>query len=350
MTDAQKPFPATALPEPQAVTQPQGMAAHFIVLAIAPGAAAEDTVRGFLGNAAGLARSVGRRLPEHRLSLVVGIGSDAWERLFGAPRPAGLHPFKELRGSRHHAPATPGDLLLHIRAQTVDMCFELAMQAMRALEGAVQPVDEVHGFRYFDARSMVGFVDGTENPEGREALEATCIGAEDAAFAGGSYAIVQKYLHDMAAWNALPAEEQERVIGRTKHDDIELPDAVKPANSHVALNVVEDEDGNELAIVRANLPFATPSRGEYGTYFIGYARDPAVTEQMLANMFIGRPPGNHDRLLDYSRAVTGTLFFVPAQAQLEALAEGNPAAPASEPAQDTAAPVLAIGSLKGQPQ
>ena len=121
----------------------------------------------------------------------------------------------------------------------------------------------------------------------------------------------------MAAWNALPAEEQERVIGRTKHDGIELPDAVKPANSHVALNVVEDADGNELAIVRANLPFATPSRGEYGTYFIGYARDPAVTEQMLANMFIGRPPGNHDRLLDFSRAVSGNLFFVPTPDFLE---------------------------------
>ena len=355
MTDAQKPFPATALPEPQAVTQPQGMAAHFIVLAIAPGAAAEDTVRGFLGNAAGLARSVGRRLPEHRLSLVVGIGSDAWERLFGAPRPAGLHPFKELRGSRHHAPATPGDLLQHNRAQTVDMCFELAMQAMRALEGAVQPVDEVHGFRYFDARSMVGFVDGTENPEGREALEATCIGAEDAAFAGGSYAIVQKYLHDMAAWNALPTEEQERVVGRSKADNIEMADDVKPANSHVALNVVEDEEGNELDIVRANLPFAVPSRGEFGTYFIGYARDPAVTERMLTNMFIGRPPGNHDRLLDFSTAVTGSLFFVPALPLLEALAERHPPAP-GQAAADTdgaAAPSggrLAIGSLRGQPQ
>lgn len=342
------------LPEPQPVVEQQGMAAHFIVLNIAPGPAAEDAVRAFFGNAGGLVRSVGRRQPELDLTMVVGIGAKAWDRLFGAPRPAGLHEFRELRGAKHHAPSTPGDLLLHIRAQTVNMGFELAMQSMRALDSAVQPVDEVHGFRYFDARAMIGFVDGTENPEGREALEATLIGAEDPDFAGGSYVIVQKYLHDMTAWNALSTEEQERVMGRTKSDNIEMPDEVKPSNSHVALNVVEDEDGNELAIVRANLPFAMPSRGEYGTYFIGYARDPAVTELMLTNMFIGRPPGNYDRLLDFSTAATGTLFFVPSRAMLEALADGNPvqqdAAAGDAPAAEPAAGMLSIGSLKGQPQ
>ncbi|MDO5623424.1 MAG: Dyp-type peroxidase [Pseudomonadota bacterium] len=342
--------------DPQPVTAAAGGAAHFIVLDIAPGAPAEAAVRAFLGNASGLRRSVGHRCADRGLSLVVGIGSAAWDRLFGAPRPAQLHPFKELRGAHHHAPATPGDLLLHIRAATVDMCQELAMQAMRALGSAVRTVDEVQGFRYFDARSMVGFVDGTENPEGPEALAATVIGDEDPAFAGGSYVIVQKYLHDMAAWNSLSTEEQERVIGRTKLDDIELADDVKPANSHVALNVVEDDDGNELAIVRANMPFAAPARGEFGTYFIGYARDPAVTELMLTNMFIGRPPGNHDRLLDFSTAVTGTLFFVPPVPMLDEMGDGNPAAPAADtPASASQAVggpggVLAIGSLKGQPQ
>ena len=320
-----------SIPQPQAVTAGAGGAAHYVVLNIAPGEEAENAVRAFFGNAAGLRRSVGHRDDARQLNLVVGIGSDAWDRLFGSPRPAHLHPFKELRGAKH-APATPGDLLLHVRADTVDMCQELVMQAMRALDGAVQPVDEVHGFRYFDARSMVGFVDGTENPEGQEAFEATVIGEEDPDFAGGSYVIVQKYL---------TTEEQERVMGRTKADDIELPDEVKPANSHVALNVVEDDDGNEMAILRGNLPFATPSRGEYGTYFIGYARNPAVTELMLTNMFIGRPEGNYDRLLDYSTAVTGTLFFVPSEPLLEALAEGNPLADGAS---------AGDGSLKGQPQ
>ena len=348
------PNPAEA-PAPQPVVEPMGMAAHFVVLGVAPGVAAEEAVRAFFGNVAGLVRSVARRQPEERLSLVVGVGANAWDRLFGQPRPAGLHPFRELRGARHHAPSTPGDILLHIRAMTERMCVELSMQAMRALGGAVLPLDEVHGFRSFDARAIIGFVDGVESPDGRDGWAATLVGAEDPGFAGGSYVIVQKYLHDMAAWNALPTEEQERVVGRSKADNIEMADDVKPANSHVALNVVEDEEGNELDIVRANLPFAVPSRGEFGTYFIGYARDPAVTERMLTNMFIGRPPGNHDRLLDFSTAVTGSLFFVPALPLLEALAERHPPAP-GQAAADTdgaAAPSggrLAIGSLRGQPQ
>lgn len=349
------PASGQELPEPQPVLEQQGMAAHFIVLAIAPGREAEERVRAFFGNAAALRRSVGRRLPELNLSLVVGIGSEAWDRLFGLPRPAQLHPFRELRGSKHVAPSTPGDLLLHIRARNESLCFELSMQIMNALGDAVQAIDEVHGFRYFDARAMIGFVDGTENPEGREALEAALIGDEDPGFAGGSYVIVQKYLHDMKAWNALSTEEQERVMGRTKHDDIELADEVKPSNSHVALNVVTDDEGNELAIVRANLPFAHAARGEYGTYFIGYAADVAVTELMLRNMFIGRPPGNYDRLLDFSTAVTGTLFFVPSAALLEALADGNPLADSAAaatplPAGTSGDGELSIGSLRDLPQ
>ena len=249
---------------------------------------------------------------------MIGIGHDAWPRLFpDHPRPKGLHPMKAFKGAKHTAPATPGDLLLHIRATRTDACFELAMRIREQLGDAVVPVDEVHGFRYLDARSMVGFVDGTENPQGQEAVEATLIGDEDPAYAGGSYVIVQKYIHDMAAWNALPVAEQEKVIGRTKYDDIEMDDEVKPTNSHIALNVIEDEDGNEQAILRANLPFGNPSRNEYGTFFIGYARSLEIIEQMLTNMFIGRPEGNYDRLLDYSRAVTGTAFFVPSASFLE---------------------------------
>ncbi len=339
-----------SVPEPQPVVEQQGMAAHFIVLGIAPGQEAADKVRAFFGNAAGLVRSVGRRQSEDRLSMVVGIGAKAWDRLFGQPRPAGLHPFKALRGDKHQAPSTPGDILLHIRAMNERMCFELNMQIMRALEGAVQPVDEVHGFRYFDARAMVGFVDGVENPDGREAWEATLIGDEDPAFAGGSYVIVQKYLHDMTAWNAISIEEQERVIGRTKLEDVELADDIKPANSHVALNVVEDDNGDQLQIVRANMPFGRVGTGEYGTFYIGYSRTPKVTETMLHNMFIGNPPGNTDRILDFSTAITGTLFFTPTADFLD-----NPpplpgtAAAAATPVSATAPDgSLTIGSLKGR--
>ena len=313
--DIQTSCPAA---DPQPVVQSAGMAAIFIVLSLADGDEAAGTARDALGEVPAMLRTLNLRLPGASLSCVIGIGHDAWPRLFpDHPRPKGLHPMKAFKGAKHTAPATPGDLLLHIRATRTDACFELAMRIREQLGDAVVPVDEVHGFRYLDARSMVGFVDGTENPQGQEAVEATLIGDEDPAYAGGSYVIVQKYIHDMAAWNALPVAEQEKVIGRTKYDDIEMDDEVKPTNSHIALNVIEDEDGNEQAILRANLPFGNPSRNEYGTFFIGYARYLEIIEQMLTNMFIGRPEGNYDRLLDYSRAVTGTAFFVPSASFLE---------------------------------
>ena len=216
-------------------------------------------------------------------------------------------------------------------------------------------VDEVHGFRYFDMRAMVGFVDGTENPTGRAADEFTLIGDEDPEFAGGSYVVVQKYLHDMTGWNALSVETQERIIGRTKLSDIELDEAVKPSCSHSSLTTLT-ENGKEVKILRDNMPFGRPGSGEFGTYFIGYARSPAPIEQMLENMFVGRPPGNYDRLLDYSRAVTGGLFFVPSATLLEELADRDPQAAAAgvEQQPDTASSAephqggsLNIGSLKG---
>ncbi|TSB42799.1 Dyp-type peroxidase, partial [Streptomyces benahoarensis] len=209
-----------------------------------------------------------------------------------------------------------------------------------SLGTAVTVVDEVHGFRYFDARDLLGFVDGSENPTDRAAADAVYTGDEDPPFRGGSYVIVQKYLHDMAAWQALTVEEQERVIGRTKMANVELDDDVKPADSHVALNTVVDADGTERKILRENMAFGRVGQGEFGTYFIGYARTPEVTERMLDNMFLGDPPGTTDRILDFSRAVTGGLFFVPGADFLD----DPPAPPTGAVASGGS---LNIGSLKG---
>jgi porphyrinogen peroxidase len=301
--------------EPQSVLGPPSEAAIFLVVTIDPGA--EPAVRDLLADLSGLQRAVGFRVPAGALSCVVGVGSAAWDRLFSGPRPAELHPFRELVGDKHHAVSTPGDLLLHIRAQQADLCFELATQIMERLAGSVTVADEVYGFRYFDERDLLGFVDGTENPAGEAARAAALVGAEDPEFAGGSYVIVQKYLHDMRAWNSLSVEEQEKVVGRTKLSDIELPDGVKPADSHVALNVITEPDGTERQIVRENMAFGTVGQAEFGTYFIGYSATPTVTERMLENMFIGDPPGNTDRILDFSTAVTGSLYFVPTASFLD---------------------------------
>jgi putative iron-dependent peroxidase len=188
-------------------------------------------------------------------------------------------------------------------------------------------VDEAHGFRYVDDRDLLGFVDGTENPRGEAVIDAAIIGEEDGAFSGGSYVIVQKYLHDLDGWNALSTEAQERIIGRTKLSDVELDEAIKPASAHNALTTIT-EDGREFKILRDNMPFGRAGQGEFGTYFIGYSRTPRITEQMLENMFVGRPPGNYDRLLDFSRALTGSLFFVPSATSLESVTADEPAAEA----------------------
>ena len=308
------------LPNPQAVDSPITSSAIFLVMTLVSGEENRDAVRALCGDIAALVRSVGKRAPAGNLSCVVGFGSEAWDRLFGASRPAALHTFREVGSGERVAVSTPGDILLHIRADQMDLCFELATQVVTRLGKAVEVVDEVQGFRYFDMRSMVGFVDGTENPAGREAAHFTLIGDEDPGFAGGSYVIVQKYLHDMAGWNQLSIEAQERIIGRTKLSDIELDESVKPSCSHSSLTTLV-KDGKEVKILRDNMPFGRPGAGEFGTYFIGYARSPEPIEEMLQNMFVGRPAGNYDRLLDYSRAVTGSLFFVPSADLLEQLGE-----------------------------
>ncbi len=273
-------------------------------------------IRSFCSDLGGLVRSVGFRELEGHLSCIIGFGSHAWDRVFGKPRPAELHKFNEIKAEGRQAPSTPGDILFHIRAQRMDLCFELATQIMARLGPAVSPVDEIHGFRYFDSRDLIGFVDGTENPKGQAAADATLITDEDPMFAGGSYVIVQKYLHDLAGWNRLPTEEQEHIVGRTKLTDIELSETVKPTYAHNALTKIV-EDGREVKILRDNMPFGHPGQKEFGTFFIGYSRSPRTVEQMLRNMFIGRPPGNYDRLLDFSRAVTGNLFFVPSATFLD---------------------------------
>ncbi len=335
-------------PQPQTVLAPLTPAAIFLVATIDEGG--EQAVHDALGDISGLVRAIGFRDPTKHLSVVTSIGSNAFDRLFTGPRPADLHPFVALDGPRHHAPSTPGDLLFHIRGEFLDVCFELARKLVDAMGGMLTVVDEVHGFKFFDNRDLMGFVDGTENPDGPIALSATQIGDEDPDFAGGCYVHVQRYLHDLTAWDALSTEEQERVIGRTKLDDIELGDDVKPANSHLALNVITDADGNELKIVRHNMPFGEVGTAEFGTYYIGYSRAVSVTERMLRNMFIGDPPGNTDRILDFSTAVTGTLFFTPSADFLD----DPPPLPAAEPR--AAAPErssngsLSIGSLKGRPQ
>jgi putative iron-dependent peroxidase len=298
------------------VVQPLTRAAIFLVVTIRDGEDSITKVRSLCGDIPALVRSVGFRDIEANLSCIMGIGSNAWDRLFGQRRPAELHPFREIKSGLRHAVATPGDILFHIRARDLGLCFELATQITARTANVVTIVDETHGFRYFDDRDLLGFVDGSENPTEQAADDAVYIGMEDPAFAGGTYVVTQKYLHDIERWNAQSIEAQERIIGRAKLSNIELNDSIKPACAHNALTTIV-ENGREVKIVRDNMPFGRVENSEFGTYFIGYARSPRTIEQMLENMFVGRPPGNYDRILDFSIPKTGSLFFVPSTKFLE---------------------------------
>ncbi len=254
-----------------------------------------------------LNNSVYNRFPGSRTSCVLGIGHDAWKKLqLQEPLPKELLNFEAINGAKHSAVSTPGDLHVHLRADNNSICVDMAIEISKVLSAVADISEEVHGFKYWDSRSILGFVDGTENPQGEDRDFFAKVGAEDATYEGGSYLFVQKYIHNMSQWRNLSTEEQEKVIGRSKENDIEMSDEVKPKNSHIALANI----GDDLKIVRDNMPFRN-ALGEMGTYFISYASKFSTTKQMLEQMFIGNPAGNYDRILDFSTAKTGTLFFVP---------------------------------------
>ncbi|GAA1481965.1 Dyp-type peroxidase [Gordonia sinesedis] len=318
---------------PQTIITRKTRAAVFIVMVINEGG--EDAVRDMLADFPSRHNSVASRDPEAALSGIVSIGSDAWDRLFTGPRPRELRPFTPYVGEVHTAPATPGDILLHIKSDRMDMCYELGRLAMEMVGDAVTVVDETHGFRYWDLRDLIGFVDGTENPVGPAAVETITVTDDDPVFAGGSYVAIQRYITDLAAWDAITVAEQEAAIGRTKMDNVEFPDDVKPSNSHIALNVVENAQGEQIDVLRDNMPYGDAAgTGDRGTFYIAYSASPDVTEEMLRKMFIGDPPGNYDRLLDFTTAVTGAQFYAPTIDFLEDL----PPAPGAVQATDTDAP------------
>ena len=313
----------------QSIDAPLSRSAIFLVVGIGATAEALTQVRAMLAGIDDLVKTVGFRDLGGRLSCIAGIGSEAWDRLSPAKRPAELRKFAAIEGARHVAPSTAGDILFHIRADRPDLCFELERLILDALGESVTVIDEVSGFRYFDSRDLLGFVDGTANPTGTDLPSSALVGDEDPYFAGGSYVVAQKYVHDLQAWNGTENGIQEHVIGRTKLDNVEIDDSAGTRKSHKSLATIVDASGVEHDILRDNMPFGQPGGKVFGTYFIGYSRRLWVIEAMLQRMFVGDPPGSYDRLLDFSTALTGTTFFAPANHALKALASS--AEPAVQP-------------------
>ncbi|PWU04297.1 MAG: peroxidase [Bacteroidetes bacterium] len=255
-----------------------------------------------------LNNSANVRFPNAKASVVIGIGYNAWRSLdLPKPLPKEFEEFAPIAGKKYTAVSTPGDLHFHIRSDVKSFCIDAAGALSDLLLEFADCIEEIHGFRYWDSRTILGFVDGTENPHDAEREFFGIIGDEDPTYKGCSYLFVQKYIHDLKAWKGIPVSEQEKVIGRSKSDDIEMSDDVKPSNSHSKLANV----GDDLKIVRDNMPFGSVAANEMGTYFIAYASTFSTVKKMLTNMFVGSPEGNYDRILDFSSPKTGTLFFVP---------------------------------------
>lgn len=312
--------------ESQRVDAPLTRSATFLVVTITDAPDAVDVVRSTLSAIDNLAKNVSIRDLGAAFACTVGIGSEAWDRVTRMPRPAELHPFPVVHGQKHTAVSTPGDLLFHIRSERRDFCFEFERQLLDTLGDAVSVVDETNGFRYFDVRDLLGFVDGTANPVGPAVPASILVTGEDTAAVGGSYVVVQKYVHNINAWNKLSAEKQEAIIGRKKIDNVELENAAAGhQQSHKSLATIQDKDGEVHEILRDNMPFGSPGSDQFGTYFIGYSRRLWVIERMLQRMFIGNPPGLHDRLLDFSAPLTGTTFFAPSADVLKKLGTASSA-------------------------
>lgn len=285
-----------------------------------------DVIRSTLASTSDLIKNINIRDNTARFACTLGIGSLAWDNLFGVKdKPKELHPFQEIRGKKHTAISTPADLFYHIRSDRRDLCFEFERQVTESLGDSVSVQDVTIGFRYFDTRDLLGFVDGTANPQNVEAREAVIVtdSIDTSELAhGGSYILIQKYTHNMQKWNTLPTEKQEAILGRRKFDNTELEDAgEKEQKSHKTLCTISAPDGGERAILRDNMPFGSPAAGTFGTYFIGYSRELWVIEQMLKRMYCGEPDGLHDRTLDYSTPQTGSVFFAPSLNVLDSLGD-----------------------------
>ncbi|MEG0239220.1 MAG: Dyp-type peroxidase [Anaerorhabdus sp.] len=261
------------------------------------------------------------RFPYDNFKFAMGIGAEAWQRLFpNTKRPKELERFNEINGQTKKAVSTEGDLFFHIRAEKMDVCYEMMLIIHKLLKDVIESVDETHGFRFRDGRAIFGFVDGTENPDMEEVQDVVYIDDENDPYIGGTYVLAQKYIFDLDLWDSLTVEKQELVVGRTKENDLELADDVKPSNAHTEISKAHDKMGEEIKIMRANIAFAEASKNLFGSYFLGYSKDFSTTLQMLQHMFEGKEKDTHDSILDYFNPITGNLFFVPSYEQLDMIA------------------------------
>ncbi|ASC57746.1 Dyp-type peroxidase [Vibrio vulnificus] len=258
-----------------------------------------------------LVEELNQSQPDAELTLSIAFSKSFWQQLDMA-MPGELIDFPVLGEGEIVAPSTDVDVLLHCHSQRHDLHFYLLRKLLSEVAEDVTIVDETYGYRYLDSRDMTMFVDGTENPKAEKRAEVALI--PDGEFAGGSYVMVQRFEHNLPAWNRLNVSAQEKVIGRTKPDSIELDDV--PAASHVG-RVDIKEEGKGLKIVRHSLPYGSVT-GAHGLLFIAYCHTLHNFKAMLESMY-GVTDGKTDQLLRFTKAVTGAYFFAPSKEMLASI-------------------------------
>ena len=280
-------------------------------------AADQEAIAEFADRSQAIERSMMIRAADANLKVSIGFSRTAWDYLFpNAVVPKQLETYTTLTGPEYSMPASEGDIFLHVRAGDEAVVYEVVRQFMVFLEPIATVLDETKGFRYFEGRAIIGFIDGTEAPAEFEAADYALVGEEDPEYINGSYAFAQKWLHDMDFWGKMKTEEQEKAVGRHKFDDLELEDNEKFHNAHNVAAKIE-VDGEEQKIVRMNVPLSDPATGKTGTYFIGYSRYWSVTKAMLQQMV-----DMSDFLLTFSTIQSGQLFFIPSRDTLGEIADG----------------------------
>lgn len=278
----------------------------------------QEGIQEFVDRTQAINRSMKIRQPEANLRVAYGFSSEGWDYLFPtAPKPRELTTFEGVSGPNSSMPASEGDIFLHVRAENAAVLYELLTQYMQFLSPFADVIDETKGFRYFEGRAIIGYIDGTEAPQVEDAAPYALVGEEDEFFMDGSYAFPQKWEHDMDFWRKMSVEKQDKAVGREKFSDLELADEDKAPNAHNIASKTE-VDGVEQKIIRMNVPFSDPAGGATGTYFIGYSRYWEVTKGMLQQMV-----DMDDFLLSFSTIQSGQLYFIPSRPLLDKIAAGE---------------------------
>ncbi|WP_028022473.1 Dyp-type peroxidase [Enterovibrio calviensis] len=275
-----------------------------------------DDINDALSQLPGIQKSIRQKDPSANISVTIGFSANAWPLLFpDLSLPAELHVFPEMTDGARHFPSTAGDIFLMVKSERKDLNFQIAKYSAKALSGVADLTEDIQGYKYLDNRDMIDFVDGTENPIDEERLESVLVDDENDTYRGGSYLVVQRYIDRQSLWDDQPTEHQEKVVGRTKMDDIELDDEEKPVWAHNNKSKVEI-DGEEVKMYRQNRPYGNAI--EHGTMFVGFSKTPSIIETSLTQMINADENGDYDRLLDFVEAKTGASYFVPSQSFIDA--------------------------------